>query len=312
MMSEKEKSFLSAVIYVHNAEKKIGAFFDTILSVLEDNFEHSEIICVNDLSEDGSISLIKDASRKADTVSVTIVDMSFFHGVEVAMNAGVDLAIGDLVFEFDDTVLDFDSREIMNLYHRALQGYDIVSAIPDKKEKLTSRLFYKVFDGLTGSAYGMHTERFRILSRRAINRVRSVNRIVPYRKVIYARLGLKRGSVIYQIKEAQDILIDKKERAYRLDLAIDSLILFTGVGYRFSITMTILMMMMSIFMVVYSTLVYMTAHPVAGWTTTVLFLSVAFFGLFGIFTVIIKYLQLIVDLIFKRKPYSFKNIEKLM
>ena len=40
-------------------------------------------------------------------------------------------------------------------------------------------------------------------------------------------------------------------------------------------------------------------------------LSVAFFALFGILTVIIKYLQLLVDLVFKRKQYNFESIEKL-
>ena len=54
-----------------------------------------------------------------------------------------------------------------------------------------------------------------------------------------------------------------------------------------------------------------TSHPVAGWTTTILFLSVAFLGLFGVMTVVIKYLQLLVGLVFKRKHYSFESIEKL-
>ena len=75
--------------------------------------------------------------------------------------------------------------------------------------------------------------------------------------------------------------------------------------------MTVFMMVVSVFMVLYSVVVYLTANPVVGWTTTILFLSVAFFGLFGILTIIIKYLQLLVDLVFKRKQYSFENIEKL-
>ena len=76
-------------------------------------------------------------------------------------------------------------------------------------------------------------------------------------------------------------------------------------------TMTILMMLISIFRIGYSVIVYMTWHPVAGWTTTILFLSVVFFGLFGVLTVIIKYLQLLVDLVFRRKHYSFESIEKI-
>ena len=94
-------------------------------------------------------------------------------------------------------------------------------------------------------------------------------------------------------------------------MAVDSLILFTEVGYRFSKGMTVLMMLVSIFMVAYSIIIYTSFHPVEGWTTTILFLSVAFFGLFGVLTVIIKYLQLIVGLVFKRQQYSFESIEKL-
>ena len=104
---------------------------------------------------------------------------------------------------------------------------------------------------------------------------------------------------------------DKKEIRFRTGLAIDSLILFTDMGYSFSKTMTAIMMVISLFMVMYSIIVYLTSNPVAGWTTTVLFLSVAFFGLFGILTVIIKYLQLLVDLVFKRKNYMYEDIEKI-
>jgi len=33
--------------------------------------------------------------------------------------------------------------------------------------------------------------------------------------------------------------------------------------------------------------------------------------LFGILTVIIKYLQILVDLVFRRRKYSFESIEKM-
>lgn len=310
-MGNKEKNFVSAIIYVHNAEKKIEKFLNTIINVLENNFDHSEIICVNDSSSDDSLSLIKKASQKATSTSVSVVNMSYFHGLEVAMNAGMDLSIGDFVFEFDNTVLDFLEEEIMNVYRRSLQGYDIVSAVPDKSEKITSKLFYSIFDRFTDQSYEMHTESFRILSRRVINRISSMNKTVPYRKAIYASQGLKTDALKYKIIEVSDGKQDKAEKSYRLGLAIDSLILFTEMGYRFSMTMTAVMMLMSVFMVIYSIVIFVTQNPVAGWTTTILFLSVAFFGLFGILTIIIKYLQLLVNLVFKRKHYSFEGIEKL-
>ena len=43
-MANKEKNFVSAVVYVHNSETRIMEFLKTIIEVLEENFEHSEII----------------------------------------------------------------------------------------------------------------------------------------------------------------------------------------------------------------------------------------------------------------------------
>lgn len=310
-MTNKEKSFASVVIYVHNAEKRIENFLKTIIEVMEGNFEHSEIICVNDLSDDNSLALIKKTSEIASTTSVSVVNMSYFHGLELSMNAGLDLSIGDFVFEFDNTYLDFDPAVIMDIYRRLLQGFDIVSASADRREKFTSKLFYKAFDRYSDLSCKMSTESFRVLSRRVLNRIDSMNKTIPYRKAVYANCGLKTDNIRYRVVDQISRTTDKKERTFRSHLAVDSLILFTEMGYSFAKIMTVLMMCMSIFMIAYSIIIYATSNPVAGWTTTILFLSVGFFGLFGILTIVIKYLQLLVDLVFKRKQYSFESIEKL-
>lgn len=310
-MANKEKNFASAVIYVHNAENRIENFLKTIIGIMETNFEHSEIICVNDSSDDNSLSLIKKTSECASTTSISVVNMSYFHGLELSMNAGIDMSIGDFVFEFDNTYLDFEPSVVMDIYNRSLKGYDIVSASADGKEKFTSKMFYKVFDRYTDLSYKMSTESFRVLSRRVLNRIDSMNKTIPYRKAVYANCGLKTDNIKYKVVNQVSLSTDKKEKNFRSNLAVDSLILFTEMGYSFAKAMTILMMCMSVFMIVYSVVIYATSNPVAGWTTTILFLSVAFFGLFGILTIVIKYLQLLVDLVFKRKQYSFESIEKL-
>lgn len=312
-MDNKEKNFMSVVIYVHNAEKRIDEFLKTVVNVMEENFEHSEIICVNDCSNDESVEHIKKISIQAKSTSISVLNMSYYHGLEMAMNAGVDLAIGDFVFEFDTTVLDFDKSEIMKVYRKSLEGFDIVSASPDRKQRLSSRAFYHVFERFTNLSHKLYTETFRILSRRVINRISSMNKTVPYRKAIYANCGLKTENIVYTLTNVNKDIVasDRSEKKYRGRLAVDSLLLFTEVGYRFSITMTVLMMLMTIFMIVYSIVIYVMSTPAAGWTTTILFLSVAFFGIFGVLTIIIKYLQILLDLVFKRKRYSFESIEKL-
>lgn len=302
-MENKEKHFISAVIYVHNVEDRIEKFLGVIIDVLEQNFENSEIICVNDNSTDKSLDIIKEASKKAERTSISVINMGYFHGLEVAMNAGSDMAIGDFVLEFDSVLLDFEKKKIMDVYFQSLEGYDIVSASPDKKQKKSSTFFYYIFGKFAVNSNKMQTERFRILSRRAINRISSMNKTVPYRKVIYACCGLKTINISYCVSasDMSDELIEKEEKKYRRKLAVDTLILFTDVGYRFSIIMTTIMMLVTIIMGVYSFIVYLISTPTEGWTTTILFLAFAFFGLFGILTIIIKYLQILVDLVFKRK-----------
>lgn len=311
-MSDKQKSFVSAVIYIHNTEKEIEAFLKTVINTLENNFENSEIICVNDNSMDDSVQIIKKVASVASTASVSILNMSYYHGIEGAMNAGMDLAIGDFVFEFDSVVNEFGEDEIMSVYQKALTGYDIVSASPDRKQKLSSKLFYYVFDKFTSLKYEMYTETFRVLSRRVINRIGSMNKTIPYRKAIYANCGLKTTNMKYHVENSSDNnRKDKQERRYKRGLAVDTLILFTELGYSFAMTMTFIMIAVAVLTGIYSVIVFLVGNPVAGWTTTILFLAFSFFGLFGILTVIIKYLQITVNLVFKRKRYSFEGIEKL-
>ena len=121
-MKDKEKNFVSAVIYVHNAASRAGSFLQTVAGILAENFEHAEIICVNDSSSDDSLGALRSASAAVSAVSVSVVNMSYFHGLEVAMNAGVDFAIGDFVFEFDSPVWDFEKDEIMNTYQESISG----------------------------------------------------------------------------------------------------------------------------------------------------------------------------------------------
>lgn len=169
-MDNREKNFVSAVVYVHDCQDRISIFLENVLHTLSANFAHSEIICVNDYSRDGSVDVIRTIRTRADAldISVAVVNMSCFHGLELAMNAGLELAIGDYVFEFDSTEPDWMPEDVMTVYARAMQGYDIVSAAPEKRQSLSSRIFYRTFQRYSPMPYKMHTESFRMISRRAI------------------------------------------------------------------------------------------------------------------------------------------------
>ncbi len=314
-MRTKEKNFVSATVYLYNASREAEEFGTLLVRTLEENFEHSEIIFINDHSTDDSTEAVKRVSAIAGTTSVSLLNMSYFQGREAAMNAGLDLAIGDFVFEFDTTFVDYTAGDIMAVYEKALEGFDMVSASPDRKMRRTSRMFYQILDRFSDTPYRMTSERFRILSRRVINRVMSMNNDIPYRKAVYSHCGLKTKNIVYAASDknggSRDGRLGHAERRYRRNLGIDVLLLFTGLGYRFSIGMTVTMILVTVFMFLYSLIVYLFGNPVEGWTTTILFFSFAFFGLFGLLTIIIKYLQILVDLVFKRKRYNFESLEKL-
>lgn len=308
----KEKNFISAVVYVHNAGKTVGAYLRGLMGLLNENFEHSEIICVNDHSTDNSADEIRKACEVAGNTAVSIINMGYFHGLEVSMRAGIDLSIGDFVIEIGTTIQDYDLDEIMTVYRKVLAGNDIVNASPQKHQSFSTSLFYWFYQRFADNHMDMRTETFRILSRRAINRVMSMSKTIPYRKGLYVVCGLKMAQHVYPVvKGVQPEKHDRKTRKYRRSLAIDSLLLFTNAGYACAKFMTLVMMFISLFVIVYTILTYASAEPVRGWTTSLLFLSVAFLGLFSILTIVIKYLQILLNLNFRRTEYSFENIEKL-
>ena len=309
MVTNKEKNFISAVIYVHNNEDEIQETIHKINDVLRINFEKYEIICVNDYSTDKSVDAIKEFGTNIEGAVVSILNMSYYQGLELSMGAGVDLAIGDFVFEFDSTYMDYNVSTIMEVYYKSLQGFDIVSAVPKKKMRKSSEFFYNLFNGYSNNPNKLETETFRILSRRAINRVHSMNKTIPYRKAIYANSGLNMNNLLYECTKKTNP--NREDNATRKNIAVESLILFTDIAYKIAIFMTFLMMIGILAVGIYTVVVFMKEQPVAGWTTTMLFLSVAFLGVFAIMAVIIKYLSIIVDLTCKKQKYMIESIEKI-
>ncbi len=309
-MENKEKNFVSAVIYVYNHEKALPGLLNRINGILAENFEHYEIICVDDRSTDGSGKMIQKIAGKVEGASVSILHMSYYQGVELAMNAGVDLAIGDFVFEFDKVDEEFPGELLMEVYRTSLTGFDIVSAAPNRAERWTSRLFYWIYNRAAAGRAPLRSEAFRILSRRAINRVHAMCQSIPYRKAVYASCGLRTETLVYE-QRSRGGGISGEERANRRDMAFNSLILFTNLGYKLSGALAGLMMALVIFIGIYTVVIFISAKPVEGWTTTMLFLALAFFGVFAIFAMIMKYLTILIDLVFTKQRYVIEGIEKV-
>ncbi len=312
-MREKQKNFISCVVYLHNEANTIERFLETTVQVLKDNFEKYEIICVNDASDDETVDKLKEYLKKEDSIkSISLVNMSYFQGIEVAMNAGRDLAVGDFVFEFDMVSVDYDADLIMKIYYKALEGYDIVAATPKYFIPLSSKLFYAVYNWGNKASMKLRQERFRFVSRRAINRVNQLNTYIPYRKATYVKCGLRFISIDYDNKRGEHRNRNKQERGSRNLLAFDSFIIFTDILERISLLLCVAFLIAMLVMagyVIWS--VFSAVRPVEGWMSIMGLISFGFFGVFLLLTLILKYLSVVLNISFKKQRYVIEGVEKL-
>lgn len=306
-MAEKEKNFVSAVVYLGNQREAVAPFLHTLTGRLAARFENYELVFVEDMSCDGSEEAVRAFLKEMEeSPPVTMVHMSTKQGLELAMNAGIDMAIGDFVYEFDTMHVPYPEEMIDKAYNTCLAGSDIVAVSPQKNRNISSGLFYKMFNAASKSRYKLQTDVFRLLSRRAINRVHSISATLPYRKAAYAASGLKLTTLPYNGSAGKF-----KEEA-KWGRAADSLALYTGIGYKISLGISLGMLLFFVGVLVYTLVYYLGGlKPIEGWTTTMLVLSGGFFGVFLILTIVLKYLSLLVDLVFKKQKYLVESVEKI-
>ena len=307
-----EKNFISAVIYLNTAEneEKVLEFIKKLSFLLSENFSKYEIICVDDDSPEEYVAAAKKVVQ-ANGLPASILHMSYYQGLELSMNAGRDLAIGDYVLEFDECVWNFPDDMIMQAYREVLKECDIVCCADRTKAGMTSKVFYEIYNHFSGTQHLLESDNFRILSRRGINRVCSLNKTIPYRKAVYANCGLRFKVMHFDPVVKTGYGKDKKTKRFRKSLAVDALLLYTNIGTRVSVLMAAVMASIAAILAIYSLVIYLNGMAVVGWTTTMLFLSFGFFGFFILMTVVIKYLSLILNITFRKEKYLFQSIEKL-
>ena len=313
-IQKKEKKFVSLVVYLHDASSFLKYFLDMIIPVCEKNFEQFELVCVDDGCRDGTVELLKEYVEKRQIgAMVNVVHMSFFQGLESAMNAGRDIAIGDFVYEFDDIFVDYEPEVIMEVYRRLLEGNDIVAASSRGKLRFTSRVFYALYNKTSKGNEKIGPETFRLVSRRAINRIKSMGQYIPYRKAVYMNCGLKASTIYYDSRDVNVRIKNKTVVAERTSLALDSFIYFTNVLERISAIICGLFLIFTVGMGFYLVLnIFNSTKPVEGWLSTMGFLALGFFGVFALLTIILKYLSVLLNLIFRHQRYLVSDIEKVV
>lgn len=309
---EKEYKFISAVIYIHNEQKYIQNFIEMLYEYLKEHFYKFEIICVDDASRDNSIRKIQSLVKEKELINVSLISMDIYQGREAGMEAGVDLSIGDYVYELewiDISDLEQYRSRLWEAFTLATKGYDIVSCLSDGPKSFASAIFYKIYNDSNFNYTPLVPERFRIVTRRAINRVSRMNKSIVYRKALYANCGLK-GIVLRKEGRADFKPKEKDVQKNKSKLGMNVLLVYTGAIPRVIKAFSILLAVNMVCSIVYSIFDFLILNSTRGFVWT----GVSFVGLIlgGMGYLVSKYLEIILELVLKNEKYVVGSVDKLV
>lgn len=291
---EKQSNFISAIVYLKDNEDCVGSFLRTLDSYLKENFLAYEYIIVNNMSKDNSVKNIKEIKNEIGG-KITIINLAHHHTIEAAMVAGHKLAIGDYVFEFESPVMDYKVEDIDNVYKKALTGFDIVTAASTEKESFLKRVFYGILKTFGETKSKLHTESFKILSRRAINRIYKEKFTFLYRKLVYESSGF--DTFIYRYEKTSLNCKKKRDTVEEVSAALNIILRYTKVYLLLPIV----------------ALVFFAIFIILSFITSNIFIGIGIFlvAIISILSIIVKLIQDMYKEFCKTPLYVFKSVERL-
>ena len=144
--------FITVISPVYKAEFVIEELVRRTKLVLSKISEKFEIILIDDCGPDNSWAKICEESAKDPRVVGIKLSKNF--GQHHAITAGLDYAKGEWIVVMDCDLQD-QPEEIVSLYNKAKEGYDIVLAQRVQRQdtlrkRMGSKLFYSLFSYLSG------------------------------------------------------------------------------------------------------------------------------------------------------------------
>ena len=197
---------ISIVSPVYRAEKILPILVSEINLVMERIGEDYEIILVDDRSPDNSWEVMKVLSSQNSKIKSIRLSRNF--GQHSAIFAGLTRAKGDWVVVMDCDMQD-QPKEIAKLYKKALEGYDIVLGQRENRKdkflkKLTSRLFYKVFNYLSGANFDNNVANFGIYHQKTIKSILDMKDYVKFFSLFINWIGFKSISIPIEHGEREE------------------------------------------------------------------------------------------------------------
>jgi len=301
---------ISVVIPVYACCKSLDQLYKRLNQSLSKITESFEIIMINDASPDNAWEEIVELSK--EDARVKGINLSRNFGQHKAITAGLDYALGDWMVVMDCDLQD-QPEEIVKLYNKAQEGYEIVFGRRVQRKdsffkKLGSKLFYKVYDYFTDSNVDNTIANFSIISNKVLNTLKTMqeqNRTYP---LFVNWIGFKRTEVNIEHSSRED-----GKSSYTLtklvNLAIDSIVSQSNKPLRLSIKFGFTIALLSLLYGSWLVLKYFAfSTPVKGWTSVMV--SIYFIGglLFANMGILGLYIGKIFDETKNRPLYIVQDI----
>lgn len=278
---------ISVVIPVYGCCQSLNNLYIRLNSTLLSITNNFEIILINDASPDNSWKFIKELAEKDSKIKGINLSKNF--GQHKAITAGLDHAEGDWIVVMDCDLQD-QPEEIVKLYNKAQEGYDIVfGRRAERKDniwkKLGSKIFYRIYDYFTDSKVDDSIANFSVISKKALyglKKLQEQNRMYP---LFVNWIGFSRAEI-----DINHSTREEGKSSYTLsklvNLAIDSIIAQSNKPLKLSIKFGFTLSFLSIVYAIYLIIQYfLYAVPVEGWTSvmvSIYFISGLMFANMGI------------------------------
>ena len=281
----KNKAFISLVVYLHNDTDSIEEFIRTISPVINDNFELNEFIFIDDGSTDDTYTKITGLIEKMK-INAFVFSLAYRHNKESALLAGVDKSVGDFVYQFESSIIDYPTDFIIDMFDEIKSGgYDIISLRPIGQYLKYQTIYNYLFNMLSFRSMNVAEERITLSTRKALNSLSSINERLRYNKALVNLLGLYVRNMSY--RPINDKYSDNRSNAHLLKIFFINVISYTNIGTKLSFYISFIFILCSIYFgiqILY--LFFINNEVVSDLNSLMLFLSMSFSAMFLVFGVL--------------------------
>ncbi len=162
---------MSVVIPIYGCRAAVNELYERLTKSVSQITDDYEIIMVNDNCPQNSLELIEEICKNDQ--KVVGIELSRNFGQMKAILAGLEYSTGDWVVVMDCDLQD-RPEEIINLYNKANEGYDVVFARRKQRKDsfmkvLVSKIFYKIYSYAADVNYDASLCNFSICSRKVVD-----------------------------------------------------------------------------------------------------------------------------------------------